>query len=265
MPISGLPVAWSEQNSSSVVVAVIDSGIDLDHEDLQGVFVNTGYDFCPASGCSGSDADPRPNSNSDVHGTHVTGTIAAVGNNSQGVAGVLYGGARIVPIKTFPSGTEGATAEAIAQSLRWAVGLSVSGVPDNDDPAQIINLSLGGPGDSTTVENAVRDVQAEGALLIAASGNAGGNTLFVPARYDGVFAVGSVNSDFRRSCFSNFGSGLDIMAAGGDAAPPNVTCDQPVTNERSRTTPVTIMGSNRHRCYPDRLLGSLAPCGNSRC
>lgn len=226
MPVSGLPVAWSLRNSaSSVTVAVLDTGIQTSHVDLQGIFVG-GYDFCAATAnsgdsryCSRTDSDPRPDSASDTHGTHVTGSLAAVGNNGRGVAGVLYGGARIVPVKVFYQGAF-TTADALAQAIRWAAGETVrttdgKNVP-NPNPAKIINLSLGTQQQSTTLENAVKAAQARGALIIASAGNNGTSGVFYPARYSGVLAVGAVNSDFRRSCFSNYGSGLDIMAAGGD-------------------------------------------------
>ena len=222
----GLPVAWNAKNSSEVTIAVIDSGIDLSHPDLQGVFANGGYDFCATTSgsgnsrtCSTRDNNPRPDSNSDTHGTHVTGTIAAVGNNNQGVAGVLYGGADIVPIKVFYQG-DFTTAFALAEAIRWSAGLNVSGVPRNSNPARIINLSLGfelTPGEqSQAVQSAVSAAQGTGALLIAAAGNGGNQGVLAPALYDGVMGVGSINSNFRRSCFSNYGAGLDIMAAAGD-------------------------------------------------
>ena len=228
---SGLPVAWGEKSDSSVVIAVIDSGIDLDHPDLQGVFLQnqggfTGYDFCATtngSSCSTRDSDPRPQFSGDTHGTHVTGTIAAVGDNNQGVAGVLHGGARIVPIKVFYEDEDVddfTTASALVEAIRWSVGLDVPGVPENSNPAKIINLSLGfelTPGEqSQAVQSAVSAAQAEGALLIAAAGNTGSQNVLAPARYNGVIGVGSVNSQFRRSCFSNYGDGLDIVAAAGD-------------------------------------------------
>ncbi len=229
----GLPVAWNAKNSSAVTVAVIDSGIDLDHPDLKGVFANGGYDFCAAttgSGnkrtCSKRDDNPRPDSNSDTHGTHVTGTIAAVGNNDIGVAGVLYDGASIVPIKVFYQNDatgikDFTTASALAEAILWSVNrLNAAGVPKNPNPAKVINLSLGfelTPGEqSQTVQNAVSTAQGTGALLIAAAGNGGNQGVLAPALYDGVIGVGSVNSKFRRSCFSNYGDGLDIVAAAGD-------------------------------------------------
>ena len=227
MPVSGLPVAWSFKNSApNVTVAVLDTGIQTSHTDLQGIFVG-GYDFCANSNCAQTDTNPQPDSTNDTHGTHVTGTLAAVGNNGKGVAGVLYGGAKIVPVKVFYQASF-TTADALAQAVRWAAGDQVTTTDgktlSNPNPAKIINLSLGTDQQSTTLENAVKEAQAMGALLVAAAGNVGGTSLFYPARYSGVLAVGAVNSDFGRSCFSNYGSGLDIMAAGGDGFVQNSAC-----------------------------------------
>ena len=227
MPVSGLPVAWSFKNSASnVTVAVLDTGIQTNHTDLQGIFV-AGYDFCAANNCSQTDTNPQPDSADDRHGTHVTGTLAAVGNNGKGVAGVLYGGAKIVPVKVFYQASF-TTADALAQAIRWAAGETVRTSDGknvtNSNPAKIINLSLGTEQQSTTLENAVKAAQGRGALIVAAAGNAGGSSLFYPARYSGVVAVGAVNSKFQRSCFSNYGSGLDIMAAGGDGFLQNSAC-----------------------------------------
>jgi serine protease len=223
LPVSGVPVAWHERDSAaSVTVAVVDTGIDIDHEDLQGVF-GGGYDFCASQNCATRDDNPRPDSDNDVHGTHVAGVVAAVGNNGRGAAGVLAGGARVVPIKAFHQGTT--TEFALSEAVRWAAGLSVSGVPSNANPADIINLSLGTASDSTTFRNAIQAAQSAGALIIASAGNTGADGALYPARYSGVVGVGSVNSDFRRSCFSNYGEGLDIMAAGGDGFSNIEACD----------------------------------------
>ena len=180
MPVSGLPVAWSETNSAAVVVSVIDTGIDLDHEDFQGIFVSSGYDFCSTFAneqCSGRDPNPRPDVATDRHGTHVTGTLAAVGDNNEGVAGVLYGGAEILPVKAFANGRT--TAAALAQAIRWAAGVNVSGVPNNPNAAKIINLSLGTQQQSATLQSAVEAAQNAGALIIAASGNNGTEGVFL--------------------------------------------------------------------------------------
>ena len=237
LPRSGIPVAWQRRSSAeNIVVAVVDTGIDLDHPDLQGVFVNNGYDFCASSGCASRDGNPRPDSVNDYHGTHVTGIIAAAGNNNRGIAGVLQGGARIVPVKTFFNGAM-STSTSVSEGIRWAAGLSVSGVPNNANPARIINISLGTEQESQLLRSAVSAAQNQGALVVSAAGNTGLGGLDAPASYDGVLSVGSINSNFRRSCFSNFGSGLDIMAAGGDFRPPGVNCpDGNVNNEAILST-----------------------------
>ncbi|MEZ4607582.1 MAG: S8 family serine peptidase [Deinococcales bacterium] len=171
----GLPVAWDIATSSNVIVAVLDTSMDRSHVDLQGsVFVSSGYDFCTNSTCSGSgDSNPAPDLASDQHGTHVAGLIGAVGNNSQGIAGVLRSGARLLPVKVFYQGRY-VTAEALEKAIRWAAGFSVSGTPQNANPAKIINMSLGTDQDSSAIRTAVQDAaNQKGVLLIAAAGNYG--------------------------------------------------------------------------------------------
>lgn len=221
LAVAGVPVAWDARDSAtSVTVAVLDSGFDTAHEDLAGVFL-PGYDFCGNTDCSSRDANVTPDGPADIHGTHVAGIIAASGNNGRGVAGVLKGGARIVPVKVFYDYSY-TTADRLAQAIRWASGEGVSGVPANANPAKVINLSLGTGTDSSTLREAVSAARSRGALLIASAGNDGGGVLY-PAKYEGVVAVGSVNSNFQRSCFSNTGPEIDVMAAGGDG----VVCAAP--------------------------------------
>jgi serine protease len=108
------------------------------------------------------------------------------------------------------------TAAALADAIRWAAGLQVAGVPLNPDPAQIITLSLGSSQDSRTVREAIEAAVSRGALVVASAGNQGEAGVDFPARYDNVLGVGAVNTQFHRSCFSDFGPGLDLMAPGGD-------------------------------------------------
>ncbi|HEX7022289.1 MAG TPA: S8 family serine peptidase, partial [Trueperaceae bacterium] len=127
MAASGLPVAWSEKNSASdITVAVIDTGIQVDHPDLVGHIAAGGYDFCASSNCGSTDANPRPDDASVIHGTHDAGILAAVGDNGQGVAGVLYGGARIVPIKAFYQGFT-ITVDSLSKAIRYASGETIDG------------------------------------------------------------------------------------------------------------------------------------------
>jgi serine protease len=209
LPLIGAPLGWELRDGAGVTVAVIDTGIDLDHPDLQGTFVSVGYDFCDDAVCSRRDADPRPVTG-DVHGTHVTGLLAAVGDNGLGGVGVLQGGARILPVKVFSDYPAATTADALADAILWAAGLPVSGAPANLHPADILNLSLGtspnvdtGSADFATLREAVEAAQAAGALLVAAAGNGGLDDVGYPAAFPGVISVGAVRSDLTRPCYAN--------------------------------------------------------------
>lgn len=218
LPVMGAPLAWEAQRAGTMpVVAVIDTGIDLDHEDLSGIFVSSGYDFCASANCGSRDSNPRPGSPGlATHGTHVTGLLAAHADNGTGMAGVIPSGARILPIKVFH---DDYTDEiAVGDAIRWAAGGSVPGVPSNPNRAKIITLSLGASDDSQYVRDAVEFAARQGALIIASAGNDGDQSIDYPARYPQVIAVGSVNSRLQRSCFSDYGNELELMAPGGDYA-----------------------------------------------
>ena len=229
---AGLPVAWNAAGGAAVTVAVIDSGFDLNHPDLADRWL-PGLDLCPAN--SGAcpeaqiDVDPGYGNSFNRHGTHVAGIIGALSNNGEGVVGVVgEANVSLLPVKIFNDSGSGATTATFVQGIRWAAGLptEVGGERfTNPNPADVINMSLGGFFDSRSVQDAVNDARAAGALLLAASGNSGLDRIMSPAAADGVLAVGSVNADFRRSCFSNYGSNaaygpgkLDVVTAGGEGA-----------------------------------------------
>jgi serine protease len=162
--------AWDKATGQGVVVAVIDTGY-RPHRDLNDNIL-PGYDMISDTSISndgdGRDSDARDTgdwtvdnqcqqgragSNSSWHGTHVSGTIAAETNNNQDVAGVAYN-AKVVPIRAL--GMCGGFTSDIADGIIWAAGGSVSGVPANQNPAQVINMSLGGGGScSQTYINAI--------------------------------------------------------------------------------------------------------------
>jgi serine protease len=217
-----LPQAWDSETGSNLVrVAVIDSGIFSAHTDLAGKLL-PGYDFVSDSSVSG-DGNGRDNnpedtgSNSDFHGTHVTGTVGAATNNSTGVAGVSWG-ARLVPIRALSS--EGGTLADVADALRWAAGLSVDGVPPNAHPADIVNMSLGGQvvcAPSSTMQRAINEVAAAGKIMVVAAGNSNADaSTFTPAGCSGVFTVGATDRSGNRAFYSNYGTRIDVMAPGGD-------------------------------------------------
>lgn len=231
LPAAGLPATWDlDPGGDPVVVAVLDSGFELGHEDLSGIFL-PGYDFCANSDCTATDTDPSNVDEANWHGTHVAGVVAAAGNNGLGVRGVATSeSVRILPIKIFNDSGGGANTDILIKALRWSAGLSVEGAPPNDSPARIINLSLAGDFSSEIVQPVIDEVRATGALVAVSTGNNGFDRIMSPAAAAGVIAVGAINSDFGRSCFSNYGvgpngpGGVDIVAPGGEANGSHVSC-----------------------------------------
>ncbi len=213
--------AWDITSGAGVVVAVIDTGI-TSHSDLNANIL-PGYDFIidTAVAADGNGRDSNPADPGDAyggqpsswHGTHVAGTVAAVTNNAKGVAGVAYN-AKVVPIRALGKG--GGYDSDIADAIIWAAGGTVSGVPANANPAEVINLSLGGSGAcSTTSQNAINSAVSRGATLVIAAGNSNANTTgFSPANCNNVVAVGAVTSTGARASYSNYGSLVDVAAPG---------------------------------------------------
>jgi serine protease len=166
-------------------------------------------DWVSANQCGGTHAAQG----SSWHGTHVAGTVAAVTNNAKGVAGTAFG-AKVVPVRVL--GTCGGYDSDIADAMIWASGGTVSGVPANANPAEVINLSLGGSGAcGTTTQNAINSAVSRGTTLVIAAGNDNVNVSNAsPANCANVVAVGSTTSTGARSSFSNYGAGVDIAAPG---------------------------------------------------
>lgn len=222
--------AWDKATGTGVVVAVIDTGI-TNHADLNANIL-PGYDFISdaAMARDGGGRDNNPNdegdwyganecgsgipaSNSSWHGTHVAGTVAAVTNNSTGVAGTAFN-AKVVPVRVL--GKCGGYTSDIADAIVWASGGTVSGVPANANPAEVINLSLGGGGScSTTYQNAINGAVGRGTTVVVAAGNSNTNvSSSVPANCPNVIAVAATTSAGARASFSNYGTGIDISAPG---------------------------------------------------
>ncbi len=215
----GIPEAWQlPPGAKPVVIAVIDSGFDIAHEDLA-LRMLPGCDFF------NGDNDPRPASGmrSDQinHGTHVAGVAAATGNNAVGVAGVAYGpNIRILPLKVFDDLGVNGSVDRLLDALLWAAGYDLPGVGRNPNPAQVINMSVGASPTQERLKSlneVTRQVNAKGVVMVAAAGN-NGQMILLPAADEFVIAVGSVDQDYRRSPFSNYsatGPTVDFMAPGG--------------------------------------------------
>lgn len=222
--------AWSKSSGQGVVVAVLDTGI-TSHPDLDG---NTlpGYDFISdawrARDDDGRDADPtdegnwyasseckpgQAGRNSDWHGTHVAGTIAAVANNTIGIVGTAYD-AMVVPVRVL--GKCGGRISDVADAIVWASGGSVSNVPDNAHPAEVINLSLGSNGQcSMTYQSAINTAIDRGSTVVVAAGNSSTDVANNnPANCSNVIAVAATTSAGALASFSNYGSGIDVSAPG---------------------------------------------------
>ncbi len=214
------PQAWDiNTGAESIVIAVVDTGMDLDHPDLVSkLWVNSdeiagngldddgngyvddryGYDFY------NNDSTPDDDNG---HGSHVSGIAAAATNNGTGVAGVSWG-AKLMPLKALNQYGGGSTA-GVAQAIYYAV----------DNGAHVINMSLGATGSSwpcgwSDVENALNHAVNNNVLVVVASGNDGKYGVSCPGAYDQVMAVGATTSSDARAYFSNWGPRLDIVAPG---------------------------------------------------
>jgi subtilisin family serine protease len=178
---------FAEIEASDIVVAVIDSGLDVNHPAFAGRVVK------PYNTMTGTTDVTDKNS----HGTHCAGIIAgAATEGSVGVASQV----KIMPIK---AGDGSFSSADIVKGIRYAA----------DNGAKVISMSLGGKGQLPEVQKAVQYAQSKGCVVVAATGNDGKNTVSFPAYYEDILSVGS-SKDGKRSSFSNGGERLDVSAPG---------------------------------------------------
>ena len=192
------PVAWdTTPGEREVTIAVVDTGVQYDHPDLQGNFgSNKGRDFVD------NDSDPSPDvPNKEYHATHVAGIVAAETDNNRGIAGISNG--TLLGVRTLNESGTGYTSD-IADGIQWAT----------DQGADIINLSLGGGGYTETMQKAVSYAYGEGVLLVAAAGNDYGGPVDYPAAYDECIAVSALNSNGDLATYSNVGPEVELCAPG---------------------------------------------------
>lgn len=181
----GADKIWDTATGVGVTVAVIDTGIEMTHPDLQGK-VTKGYDFV-------NDKDSPEDDNG--HGTHVSGIVIAARNNI-GTVGVSHG-TSVMPVKVLNSAGSGYISD-VAKGIYWAT----------DNGAQVINLSLGAPVDTDILRKAVNYATSKGVLMVAAAGNDYGAPCQYPAAYSNVICVVATDSSNRLASFSNVGGEL---------------------------------------------------------
>lgn len=197
-----LPTIETEQGwrvsrgAQNVVIAVLDTGVQLNHPDLRGKLLR-GTNLVHAGAPAEDDVG---------HGTHVTGIIAANVNNNEGVAGLSWYN-KVMPVKVLDNSGTGST-YTVAEGIIWAT----------DHGAKVINMSLGNYAKADFLHDAVKYAADHDVVLISASGNDNTNRPGYPAAYPEVLAVASTNEDGTRSSFSNYGDYIDVAAPGASIA-----------------------------------------------
>jgi uncharacterized repeat protein (TIGR02543 family) len=205
--------AWLlSEGSSSVMIAIIDSGIDTDHEEFVNRISPLSYNSRTKQvGISYIEDD-------NGHGTAVAGVIGAIKGNQKGIAGVIQNASLLVikannidNLSTVADESDTFSDSSIIEGIRYATSLG----------ADVINLSLGGKSSNSLVQNAITDARNAGVIVVAASGNfnetnpdTGIPVKVYPASYQGVISVGSVNSNAVLSAFSMYNDMLDVVAPG---------------------------------------------------
>ena len=188
------PEGWEEtKGTDSTIIAIIDTGIDLLHPDLQNKVVSGGRDFVN---------DDFDATDDNWHGTHVAGIVAAETNNDEGIAGVAWN-CRLLPVKVLDDEGTGFYSW-IADGIRWAA----------DEGADVINMSFGGPSEAGILQEALNYAKAAGVVLVASAGN-DDESVYYPAAYDEYcIAVAATDYNDERPSWSNPGPEVDVAAPG---------------------------------------------------
>ena len=187
------PQAWDlATGRSSVIIAILDSGVKQNHPDLVDRML-TGYNFIA------NNTNPADDTG---HGTAVAGAAAAIGNNSIGVAGVGYG-CSILPVKVLDAGGYAAYS-TIASGINYAA----------NQGARVISISISGSSASSTLQNAVNYAWGKNCIIVAAAGNNGANTAMYPAACANVMGISATEADDTRATFSNYGNHIAVAAPG---------------------------------------------------
>lgn len=241
LPMIDMERSWEQtQGSAKVIVAVVDTGIDLDHPEFQGKLTE-GYNVIE---------DTNNPMDDNGHGTHVAGVIAARANNGDGIAGISWN-SKLMPIKAIGADGSG-TAFDIAQGIRWAT----------DHGADVINLSVGNYTSSAALLDACRYAYGKNVVLVAATGNDATDQPGYPAAYKEVFGVSAVDHNRNRADFSNFGDYVDVVAPGVDIPSTYIYSDYAALSGTSMACPhvaalASLIRSVNPRLKPDEVMNIM--------
>lgn len=249
--------AWAlTTGSSSVVVAVLDTGIRTDHPELASKLL-PGYDFisdaATANDGGGRDSDPSDPGDwitsaedasgdfagcgaedSSWHGTQTAGLVGASTNNGVGMASIGRD-VKLLPVRVL--GKCGGSDSDIIAAMRWAAGFTVPGVTTNPNPAKVLSLSLGGEGScSLAYKDAITELTTAGVVVVAAAGN-DGLAVNVPANCPGVVGVAGVRHTGTKVGYSSLGPEVAIAAPAGNCVNTTGACLYPIlTTTNTGTT-----------------------------
>ena len=231
--------AWDIATGEGVVVAVLDTGIVQNHLDLAANVI-PGYDMISDSRVSRRATNDRVPGGWDVgdwveanycvqlgapshaaddsswHGSHVAGTVAQVTNNGTGLAGLAHN-ARVMPLRVL--GSCGGFGSDISDAIVWAAGGEVEDLPANENPAEVINMSLGSSGPAACpaiYQAAIDEALSLGSIVVVAAGNSNGNAAnYTMSSCNNVISVGATGINGGKASYSNWGPRVDLSAPGG--------------------------------------------------
>lgn len=231
LPLIGMEKSWDiSEGSSDVIVAVVDTGVDMDHPEFAGKLVE-GYNVLE---------DNNKPQDDNGHGTHVSGVIAAKTNNKDGIAGMTWK-SKLMPIKAIGADGSGSAVD-IAQGIYWAT----------DHGADVINLSVGNYTSSAALKEACQYAFQKNVVLVAASGNDASDQPSYPAAYDEVLSVAAVDHRKERADFSNFGEHVDVSAPGVDIPSTYIYSDYASLSGTSMACPhVAALAALVRSVHPD--------------
>ena len=216
LSLIGMEQSWNvSKGSKDVIVAVVDTGVDMEHPEFQGKLVK-GYNVLEDNNLPEDD---------NGHGTHVSGIIAAKTNNQDGIAGMSWN-SKIMPVKAIGADGSGSAVD-IAHGIYWAT----------DNGADVINLSVGNYTSSATLKEACRYAYDHNVILVAASGNDATDQPSYPAAYKEVLSVAAVDHRKERADFSNFGDYIDVAAPGVDIPSTYIYSDYAALSGTSMACP----------------------------